>query len=229
MDFVILAAGEGKRLKPITLNKPKCMVRINDKSIIHHNIEVINEVDSTARIIIIMGYKSDILYRHCRGCRGYKIYKEQPIRNGTASAIYLTKDIVDDNFVVISGDTWIEENYIRRLIRHPNSLLYVERNDKLEQYGTLDMEDNLITKINEKESNPTSNRVNAGLYHFTKDIFKSIERTECDNRFNERIITNSINKYIQDGNKFYGYKINRMLEVTVPSDIKEVERILNER
>ena len=74
MDFVILAAGESRRLMPLTTNIPKCMVRINGKSIIHHILDVINEIDSNARIIIVSGYKSDVLYKHCRGYIKNKLY-----------------------------------------------------------------------------------------------------------------------------------------------------------
>lgn len=229
MDFVILAAGESRRLMPLTTNIPKCMVRINGKSIIHHILDVINGIDSKARIIIVSGYKSDVLYKHCRGYIGNKLYKEQPVRNGTANAVYLVRNIVKGNFIVISGDTWINKSDIESLMKVPNSLLYFTRNDKLEQYGTLIMEGKYLKKINEKETNPTSNKVNVGIYHFTPDIFKAIERTENDARFNERIITNSINRYILDGGEFVGINATDMLEVTVPNDIKTVEKILNAR
>ena len=229
MDFVILAAGEGRRLRPLTESKPKCMVNINHKSIIHHILSVINELDRYARIIIVSGYKSDVLYKHCRGIPGRKIYKQQAIRNGTANAVYIAKDLVDDNFIVISGDTWINKDDIELLMKHQNSLLYVDRDDKLEQFGTLEMDSGCISKINEKETTPTSNKVNTGLYHFTKDIFKAIERTEIDSRFHEKIITNSINRFIKDDNKFFGFKIDELLEVTVPQDVERLEKILNAR
>jgi UDP-N-acetylglucosamine diphosphorylase / glucose-1-phosphate thymidylyltransferase / UDP-N-acetylgalactosamine diphosphorylase / glucosamine-1-phosphate N-acetyltransferase / galactosamine-1-phosphate N-acetyltransferase len=229
MDWVILAAGEGMRLRPLTYNKPKCMIKLNGKSIIHHNIDIILSMDKNARIIIVSGYKSDVLYKHCRGYPGKKIYKQQAIRNGTSNAIYIAKDIVDDRFMVVSGDTWINKDDMKLLMKHPNSLLYFEREDKLNQFGTIEMKKNKILRINEKETNPISNKVNTGLYHFTRDIFKAIERTEIDKRFNEKIITNSINRYIKDGGVFYGYPAKDMLEVTDPKDVDEVERILDGR
>ena len=227
MDYVVLCAGRGQRMMPLTKHQPKCMIKINGKSFIHHILDVIKEFDPDGRVIIITGYLQDVLYKHCRVKEGYKIYKHQPICNGTANAIYCVKDIVKDDFIVISGDTWISKEQLQLLKSTSNSLIYSIRIHNLESYGTLDINNNEIVRINEKETNPTTNLVNGGLYHFTQDIFKYIERTEYDKRFNEKIITNSINNLIRDGIKFYGLKVDELLEANTVKDIKKLEEHLN--
>ena len=67
MRAIILAAGEGKRLRPYTNNKPKCMVEIEGKSLIDRQINVLNK-NGIDDIIIIGGYKSEMLKEKETNC-----------------------------------------------------------------------------------------------------------------------------------------------------------------
>lgn len=89
----------------------------------------------------------------------------------------------------------------------------------------MEMIDDTILKIHEKSTNPISRKVNAGAYHFDKDVWKYIDLTPMDERFNERIITNTINLMIKDGHTFKGVYINQLNEVSYPKDIQ----IVNDR
>ena len=60
MKAIILAAGEGKRLRPITENKPKCLVEINGKSLLSHQISILKSRDIND-IVLIGGYKAHML------------------------------------------------------------------------------------------------------------------------------------------------------------------------
>ena len=83
-----------------------------------------------------------------------------------------------------------------------------------------------ILHINEKSTEPTSTFVNCGAYHFDYNIFEYIDKTPVDYRFNERIITNTINMMIEDGISFYGIKTNDLKEITRIEDIEKVENNL---
>jgi dTDP-glucose pyrophosphorylase len=145
--------------------------------------------------------------------------------DGTANAINLAKEHIDDDVIVLSGDIIYDKEDIKKLIQTPNSLLYTIQDERLEEYGTMDMAlGDKILNINEKSTTPTSNLVNCGAYHFTKDVFEYIPKTDVDERFNERIITNTINLMIDNGIEFTGIKINRLDEITYPEDIAIVEK-----
>ena len=196
MDAIIMCAGRGSRLSPITDKIPKCMVELKNKSIIKRSIDTLTEA-GISNIIIVTRYKEDILKLHLKSYNKLK-FAHQHEMDGTARAIHHAKKWIKYNsFIVISGDIVYKKADILRLMKMENSLLYTELDTKLYEYGTLDyIESDTsgiidINYINEKVSRPTSNYVNCGAYHFTKDVFDYIEITPKDIRYNEVIITNT--------------------------------------
>jgi len=228
MDAIIMCAGRGTRLMPLTEDKPKTMVRIKDKPIIHWILEELLELDIIDKYYIITGYKEGTLKSYIRYNFGNLNieYIHQKELTGTADAIYLTKDYINDDFIVLAGDTIFNKDDLRYLTVCSNSILVTERFEKLYEYGTLLMRGGTIKQIHEKSTNPISNFVNCSAYHFTKDIFRYIPMTKVDTRFGERIITNTINLMIEDGYKFRGVPIEYLHEISRPEDIDEVERKL---
>ena len=228
MDIVIMCAGKGSRLMPLTKDKPKCMVEVKDKPILRHildNIEESNiEVDN---LILVVGYKKEVIHNYLKGydCPfGLWIIPQNKL-DGTANAIFLAKDtITTDTFLVLSGDIIYKPEEIKDLASESNSLLCTTMDKRLYEYGTIDFDDvsGNIRYINEKTTRPTSHYVNCGAYHFTKEVFSYIKDTPVDRRFKEKIITNTINLMIDDGIEFSGIDINNLNEVSYPSDIKEV-------
>jgi len=78
-----------------------------------------------------------------------------------------------------------------------------------------------------KKNKPVSNHVNCNGYNLPVDVFNYIEKTGYDKRFNEKIITNTIDLMINVGFKFVGLKIESLDEVTRIKDIKKLEKRLN--
>lgn len=228
MKIIIMAAGRGTRLKPLTDNKPKCMVEVNNKPIIKHLYDNIRELGDYP-ITIISGYKEEVLLKYSvenlKGCN----FINQSTLDGTANAIFLCKEFVDKDFIVLSGDIIYSKEEIEKLMKIKNSLLYTRLRDKLYEYGTLDISGPYLKHINEKSTEPTGNLVNCGAYHFTQDVFEYIAETEPDERFGEKIITNTINLMIDDGIKFKGIPIDNLNEISYPEDIEKVEKRLNEK
>ena len=74
MKIIILAAGQGVRLRPLTDIKPKCMVEYNEKSIIDHLLQTIKEC-SIDDIYIVNGYKKEVLEKHLRDEKSKLLYK----------------------------------------------------------------------------------------------------------------------------------------------------------
>ena len=224
MKAVVLAAGRGTRLLPLTENKPKSMVEVNGKPIIRWILDSLKECKITD-VIIITGYKCGTLKSYIK----YNItdmdiqFIHQKKLTGTADAIYLVKDYIKEAFIVLAGDTIFSKNDIMKLRQLRNSILYVEKKDRLYDYGTLDISGNIIKYINEKSTNPTSNAVNCSAYHFTPSVFNFIPKTEVDERFGERIITNTINQMIKNNIYFQGIKIKYFNEISYPEDIEDVE------
>jgi glucose-1-phosphate thymidylyltransferase len=226
-DVVIMCAGYGKRLGKLTDDKPKAMIELKGKPIISWLYDNIKKVDDIGYIYLISGYRYNILEPYVKTYidSHIRFRKQNPV-NGTANAISLVENFVSEEFIVLAGDTIFNSSDIKKLVDKNNSLLYTEQKDRLYEFGTLDFNGDLITHINEKSSKPTSNLVNCSAYHFDSRIFRYIRDTPIDNRFNEKIITNSVNMMIDDNITFSGIKIDKLLEVSYPEDIEEVEKEL---
>lgn len=185
------------------------------------------KVEGIDYIYVVGGYRFNILKPYIKTYLDRNIrFKVQFPADGTSNAIHLVKNYVSKEFIVLAGDTIFNTEDIQKLVNKKNSLLYTEKTVRLYEYGTLDMEGNRITHINEKDTNPTSHLVNCSAYHFDYKIFDYIEKTQEDKRFGEKIITNSINLMIDEGTPFYGIKIDKLLEISYPKDIEEVERLV---
>jgi len=233
-DVVILCAGQGKRLKPLTIDKPKPMIDVGGKPIIHWIFDALKDFN-IERYIVVTGYRSNILESYIKTYIDLPvIFQRQYEYSGTSDAIALVEDLVSNDFIVLAGDTIFLKEDLEKLYKVPNSLLYTKQTERLHEYGTLCLDDikydySSILHIFEKDTKPISNYVNCSAYHFDKRIFKFIKETPIDNRFREKIITNSINLFIDADNMFKGIYIEKLLEITYPKDIKIVEKELCER
>ena len=225
MKAVILAAGKGKRLMPLTRDIPKCMVNICGTPIIEWNVRAL-ERNGIKDIIIVYGYKGNVIkdyFMNAKNCNINIEFIEQSSLTGTADAIDLVKENIDDDFIVLAGDTIFFDQYIRKLFDKSNSLLYTWHYKDLEEYGTIELEkdEETIINIHEKHTNPVSEKVNISGYHFTPTIFDYIDKTPMNK--GERPITDTINEMIKDGYKFYGTEVKDWNHISYPYDVERIE------
>jgi len=104
MQAVILAAGEGIRLRPLTLDKPKPLVKIDGKTLLEHNLDqLIGLIDE---VILIIGYKGDMIKEYIGSeYQSMKIkYIEQKEQLGTGHALMQAKKLIKGKFLVLMSD-----------------------------------------------------------------------------------------------------------------------------
>ncbi len=104
MQAVILAAGKGTRMYPMTLDKPKPLIEVANKPVLEHNLDkMLGLIDEA---IIIVGYKKDqIMSRLGERYHSIKVtYVVQEETLGTGHALMLAEQHVKDKFLVINGD-----------------------------------------------------------------------------------------------------------------------------
>jgi bifunctional UDP-N-acetylglucosamine pyrophosphorylase/glucosamine-1-phosphate N-acetyltransferase len=199
MKCVILAAGEGKRMHPLTHTRPKVMLPIANKPILELNL--LNAIKAgLSHFIFVVGYKSEMVRNYFQDGKKWKIkieYVNQGNALGTAHAIGMVEKFVD-NFIVLSGDTIFGKQDIKKIVDKKNcmGLLKVE-NPK--EYGIVELKEEKVIKIYEKMEDPISNVINAGIYHFDRKIFDFIKKTKKSLR-GEYEITDSINMMIKEIN-----------------------------
>jgi UDP-N-acetylglucosamine diphosphorylase / glucose-1-phosphate thymidylyltransferase / UDP-N-acetylgalactosamine diphosphorylase / glucosamine-1-phosphate N-acetyltransferase / galactosamine-1-phosphate N-acetyltransferase len=174
---VILAAGEGQRLRPFTVTRPKAMISIADKPILQHIVESLAR-SGIRDVVIVVGYrKTQVLDFMGSGEKfGVKItYATQDKQLGTAHALCRVKDLVQDEFLVLPGDNLIEAATIADFVEVRPEAVLVKRVKDPQRYGVIDALDDEIRSITEKPVDAGSNLVNTGIYAFNKDIFKYAE------------------------------------------------------
>jgi len=240
MKAVVLAAGEGKRLRPLTFTRPKPLFPVAGKFFIEHTISAFKSANID-ELFLIVGYESKAIRDHLsdKSKHGIKItYVEQKEQKGTAHAIGLLENFTrSDPFLVVYGDVLVKPKNFENIIKMweekeglANSILSVTRVEDPSQFGTVETKNGEITKIVEKPKNSsaTSNLVNAGIYIFTQEIFDAIKKTKISQR-GELEVTESIQIMINKVGKIIPYEIEGWwIDVGRPWDLLEANKLLLE-
>ncbi len=224
MDAVILAAGEGTRLRPLTCTRPKPMLPVAGKPIIEWDLEALSE-NGFKKAYIIVGYRSEEIKNYFgeqfNGLRlEYIIQKEQL---GTAHAISMVKDKITEDFLVMNGDLITSKELIKNLAENhkksnANASLCLVRVNNPKEFGIVKLTGNKVIDIEEKPENPEGDLANAGIYIFNKGVFDTIKSIEKSARL-EYEITDAIRIMI-DKKEVYGFEgEGRWIDVGRPWDL----------
>ena len=211
---VVLAAGEGQRLRPFTVTKPKVMLSIADKPILQYVIEALAQ-NGIRNIVLVDGYhKEQILdYLGSGEQLGVDItYVTQEKQLGTAHALAQAKGVTESEFLVLAGDKLIEVDTIAQFVAAKPEAVLVKRVDNPARYGVVTLDKGLVKNITEKPEKAKTNIVNTSIYAFSSEIFDFIE-PELD-------IPDVLNKMIAQGKPIAAQETDSTwLDVAYPWDI----------
>ncbi|SFP51434.1 bifunctional UDP-N-acetylglucosamine pyrophosphorylase / Glucosamine-1-phosphate N-acetyltransferase [Halolamina pelagica] len=167
MQTVILAAGEGTRMQPLTARRPKPMLPVGDRPLVAHTADAAVEADAS-RLVFVVSYEADAV-REWFGTEyaGVPVeYAVQRHQRGTADAVRAAKERLDDEpFAVLNGDGLYDSASLERLYDAAPAVGAHEVDDP-RPFGVMDVEDGVVTDVVEKPNDPPSNRVNVGAYAF---------------------------------------------------------------
>ncbi|MEM5831349.1 MAG: sugar phosphate nucleotidyltransferase, partial [Candidatus Aenigmatarchaeota archaeon] len=183
MKAIILAAGKGERLEPLTDYKPKCLLPICNKPLLDYQIELLKKY-GIDEIAVVVGYlENEIRKRYSE----LKFYKDEMMM-GTASALLAARNFIDDDFVLMYGDIFYDGS-LEEIVKNKNSMgiFYVE---DVSRFGKVVFENKKLVEIREKSS-IGKGFINAGIYHFDPSIIEFAEKTEKSPR-GEFELTDSI-------------------------------------
>ncbi len=218
MKAVILAAGEGVRLMPITANRPKHLVCLGGKPILEHCLDALKANGITEALMVTHYLGESIRTYFGNGSRfGFKIqYVEQESVLGTGNAASLAEPFVAGDFMLVYGDLLFSADAVKKVIdsfnsRNAAAVVAVVPVNNPRDYGIIELgADKTVISIVEKptrESAP-SNLANAGLYVFGKDIFGVLKKVKRSAR-GEWELTDAIRFLAQDGKKVVSAEIPR--------------------
>ncbi len=220
MKAVILAAGEGSRMRPLTHTRPKVMLPIANKPILEHLLIEASRA-GISEFIFVVGY-CDKQVRDYFG-KGERwgvniVYCKQRKQLGTADAIKMVEGLVDGNFLVLNGDIIISWEDIERLAGNSDTTLSVIKVEDARGLGMVELYEGRVVHIYEKTENPPSKMANAGLYLFAPDIFGAIALTAKSPR-GEYEITASLQLMMDKGQDISYQEIGHWLDISYPWDL----------
>ncbi|EMA56900.1 sugar phosphate nucleotidyltransferase [Halorubrum kocurii] len=181
---VILAAGEGRRLEPLTNRRPKPMVPVANRPLLEHVVEAVAAA-GIDRIVLVVGYRQERIRNHFGDGDDWDVtieYVEQSTQLGTGHAVLQTEPVVDGPFAVLNGDRIVDPEAVSavcdRLHAGDTPLVTVTAVESPRDYGVVHLDGDRVTEIDEKPEGPVdTNRINAGVYGFAPAIFDAIRAT----------------------------------------------------
>jgi len=223
MQCVILAAGKGTRMMPLTAHTPKPLLKVCGKPILQHIAEALpEEIDE---IILVVSYLQQQIRDYCGdnfcGRNVQYVFQENPA-GGTGDALRCAQTLLHDRFLLLNGDDIYGKEAIERAIGFEFAILAAV-SETPERFGVLvPNADGTLSEIIEKPENPLSNFVNINGLVIGSSIFDydvSISLT------GELYVTDMVNAFAKD----YPMMIveqTRWLPVGYPEHIKEAEAVL---
>jgi glucose-1-phosphate thymidylyltransferase len=185
MKAVILAAGEGRRLKPLTNRRPKPMLSVAGKPLLEYVVEATRDA-GIDDIVLVVGYRRDRIQTHFGDGDDWDVDVEYAVQDnqlGTGHAVLQAADLVEDPFVVLNGDQLVDADGIASVAETLGSgddraVMTVARSSEPQRYGVVHLEGERAVDIEEKPTDPTTEVFNAGIYGFAPGVFDSIRATD---------------------------------------------------
>lgn len=222
MQAVILAAGQGKRMGPLTQNRPKVMLPVANKPLLSHVLLSVRDA-GIKEFVLVVGYNAGAVKDYFGDGSWMNVsieYARQKNQLGTADAAASAKELVEDRFLLLNGDVIVSPQHIKNLIRQKYDVVLTAREvGNPSEFGVLEVKGSRVLRIIEKPKKPKTNLANAGVYVFPESIFDAIKNTKLSVR-KEYEITDSLQLLIDDGADV-GYLTlkNNCLDIGKPWDL----------
>ena len=250
MHLIILAAGKGSRLKPLTDSVPKCMVKVGGKTILSRVLDCWESL-SQEKPVLVGGYKIQEINYDNIILLNNKNYET----TNMVQSLMVAEDYFKNGFIMSYGDIFYSSEIIEKLIDANEDINVVVDDDwqpywemrfknPLDDAETLKIYNNKIIEIGKKTKNISDiDSQYIGLIYFRKrgisllkEYFKNAKEAQKSNNnpfngprpFNKMFMTDLLQAIINDGNCINPIRVKRgWFEIDSLNDIKVVENILN--
>lgn len=218
MQVIILTAGEGTRMRPLTHSTPKPMLPVGDRPLVAHTADA--AIDAGAdELVFVVGYEGDTV-RSYFGDRydGVPVkYATQDEQLGTAHAVRAAQEHITGPFAVLNGDDLYDRESLAALFAVGPAVASFRVEDPT-SYGVLSMDDEYVTGIVEKPTDPPSDLVNAGAYVFPAEAREWLDVPKSER--GEHELTDVLARVI-DRQTVQSVELNRWLGVGRPWELLE--------
>jgi glucose-1-phosphate thymidylyltransferase len=215
MQAVILAAGEGKRVRPLTRSRPKALIPVANRPIIEYVIEALLK-NGIRDIVVVVGYRKEQVTRFLNQLNVPVDVVVQTKQLGTAHALQCAESKINGDFLLLPGDNYIDPHSIARIAGHSNAIL-VREHPNPSNFGVVMLQDGYVTEIVEKPEHAQSLMVSTGIYSLKKEIFSYIQGND---------LTDAVAAMIQNGIKVKGVPADDWQDAIFAWDLLKMNRRL---
>lgn len=218
MKAIIPVAGAGTKLRPLTYTQPKALIPIAGKTIL--SVIVDQLLDAGVKdFVFVIGYLGDKIQHYIEKTYPNLSYTliTQNDRRGTGHAIWLTKDSVqNDEVIIVLGDTVCDYN-VKEILNSKISEIGVRKVDDPRSFGVAELNDkDKVLRVVEKPLIPKSNMAMVGIYYIkeTAALFNALNK-HLANRTNEDgeyHLTNALQHMIESGIEFRAFRVNNWFD-----------------
>jgi len=198
MKAIIMAAGKSTRTHPMTLTRPKPLLKVANKCILEHQLDGLRGIVDC--VLIVVGYKKESI-REVFGTshNGLTLqYVEQAEQRGTGHAILQCAPLIDEPFIAMNGDDLYAPDDLAALARSAQAAL-VKTVSEPRLYGIYELTDgDRVVRLVEKPAEVFSNVANIGAYKFTPEVFNVLETVQPSPR-GELEITSAVQALAEHG------------------------------
>ncbi len=224
MKAVILAAGRGVRMMPLTENTPKPLLKVNSRALIDYTIDLLPK--EVSEIIVIVNYLGDQITNYLT--KNYPSLKFKFIwqkdLSGTYKAVELAKQYLQgEKFLVLFSDDLHSKSAVAKLAKYDLGIVVAEA-EHPERFGVVNLKkNNEIESIEEKPTKPKSKLVNVGVHILDSRIFDYIPKPHLNG---EHYLTDAIAIMLKDFS-FVAITTDFWVPIGYPEDLTRAEEVLN--
>jgi len=234
MKVIIPLAGKGTRLRPHTHITPKPMLKIAGKPVIDYVMEDLERLGNVEQVIYITGHLKEKVEEYARAKYPFDaVFIEQKVQDGTAGAVALARDYVDQPVFIIFVDTIFDADLSVVNRTDADGIIWVKTVEDYQRFGVVVTDqDGNMTKIVEKPSTPISKRANIGLYYIRnwKLLYEGIDWTlrQPKNK-GEYYLTDAYQYMIDHGAKIKVIDVEGWYDAGEQGTLLETNRIMLEK
>lgn len=167
MRAILLAAGEGKRMRPLTANRPKVLLPAGPEPLLGRLLRQLAAA-GVRDVTVVTHYKAEAVEAFVGdgarwGVRARCVPQGAP--RGTGHAVAAASPPDDEAFLFLNGDVWLPEGALERVVAAGPASLAAASVEDPTQYGVFELRDGRAARVHEKSASPPSKLANAGVYH----------------------------------------------------------------
>ena len=182
-EAVVLAAGEGRRLRPLTTYQPKPMLPVANRPVVEYVVDALVAA-GVERVVCVVGHRADRIQTHLTN--RYPdldlAFVRQERRLGSGHALLVAAAHVGERFLVVNGDNVVDADTVRAAVARAAetgavATVAVAHSETPEEYGVVVVDDGRIADVDEHPTESDTYLVNAGVYVFDRSVFTALDRT----------------------------------------------------